>query len=223
VEPCPDLKALQKRLFVGRVQRIAIRPNVFTWSLFPMLWTMSWFKARPDVYLWEQIRRLDRLPTAYTQRYSNVQAAIGLEGLAHLDEWTAAAQENAAAMTELLNEAPGIQLPFVPPDRTHVFYQYCAYVPDRDRLVRSCIRRGLDIETLHADVCTQLPLFGPRPAAPGAERAARAVQIPVYGSLKPSELDSVGATVRKALVHESDRAARHRPAVSPGNIHPRRS
>src|SRR5689334_3005109 len=35
-EPLPSKADVQKKLFQGRVQRIAIRPNVFTWTLFPI-------------------------------------------------------------------------------------------------------------------------------------------------------------------------------------------
>ena len=63
-------------------------------------------------------------------------------------------------MDQLLKGLPGVVPPKVPPERQHVYYQYCVYVPDRDDVLRGSIRRGIDIETLHVDVCTQLPLFG---------------------------------------------------------------
>ena len=56
-----------------------------------------------------------------------------------------------------------------------MYYQYCAYVPDSGRLVKRCIRRGVDVAPMHVDVCTRMPLFGWQgPVAPGAEiRIAR--------------------------------------------------
>ena len=53
-----------------------------------MLWVSALIGANPDVYLWEKIRSLDPLPDTYTERFPNVQAAIGLAALKHLDEWT---------------------------------------------------------------------------------------------------------------------------------------
>jgi dTDP-4-amino-4,6-dideoxygalactose transaminase len=84
-----------------------------------------------------------------------------------------------------------------------VYYQYCAYVPDRDDLVKRCIRRGVDIETLHVDVCPDLPLFADlSPArAPNAERAADAVQVPVYAALTDRQVRRVANTVRRAVEH----------------------
>ena len=80
--------ASTNRLLVGRLQRIFIKPWVFTISAFPILWVSSLIGANPDVYLWEKIRSLDPLPDAYTERFPNVQAAIGLAALEPLDGWT---------------------------------------------------------------------------------------------------------------------------------------
>jgi hypothetical protein len=198
-EAWPTEKEVRRRLFIGRVQRIAIRPAVFTWTLFPLLWAASWTQSRPDVYLWEKIRPLSPLPSDYRRRYANAQAAIGLEALAHVDAWTETTRTHAARLDSALSGEPDVIAPRAPGNMRHVYYQYCAYVPDRDRFVRRCLRAGLDVETLHVDVCTRLGLFGAARAEPGADRAAEAVQIPVYESLDADLMDQVIETVRRAL------------------------
>jgi len=82
----------------------------------------------------------------------------------------------------------------------HVFYQYAIHAKRRQEVVRTCLRRGLDIESLHVDVCTRLPLFanGHRPV-PGAERAGEAIQVPVYSSLKIDDVDRIASVVREAV------------------------
>lgn len=208
-EPWPDEQRVNKRLLLGKVQRVFIRPRVFTVSAFPILWTASWFQARPDVYLWESIRPLTPLPDSYTERYTNVQAAIGLEGLAHLDRWTQQTRAHAELMNRTFRDLPGVQVPAVPPECEHVYYQYCLYAPDRDDLVRRALRRGIDVETLHVDVCTQLELFGDaRMTAPGAERAAQVVQLPVYSTLEPHEAERVARNVGGILRRSARHAAR---------------
>src|SRR5258708_11676235 len=139
--PWPSEKRVHERLLMGRLQRIFIKPWVFSISLFPVLWISALIDANPDVFLWEKIRSLHPLPDQYTQRFPNAQAAIGLEALKHLDDWTAQAQANAQLVTRALSRLPAIQTPHVPPDRTHVFYQYCVYGPvgpKRDELVVRC-------------------------------------------------------------------------------------
>ena len=198
-ERLPREADVLRRLQLGRVQRIAIRPRVFSASLFPVMWAASWINATPDVYLWEKIRSLDPLPDSYRERYANVQAAIGLQGLAHLDAWTDATIEHAKLLGDAL-AGTGIETPAVPPNARHVFYQYAIYAKGRDAVVRGCLRRGIDVESLHVDVCTRLPLFGNGHApAPGAERSAEAIQLPVYASLKPDHVDRIASVLREAV------------------------
>jgi dTDP-4-amino-4,6-dideoxygalactose transaminase len=202
-EPWPDQKRVENRLLVGRLQRIFIKPWVFSISAFPILWISSLIGANPDVYLWEKIRPLDPLPDSYTERFPNVQAAIGLAALERLDGWTEETRRHARIMDEALGHLPGVTVPAVPPRRTHVYYQYCVYGPNRDELVVGCVRRGIDIETLHVDVCSDLDLFaGARvepEGAPGARRAAGAIQVPVYSTLTDSQAARVARVVRAVL------------------------
>src|SRR5262245_61174311 len=206
-EAWPDAKRIDNRLLVGKLQRIFIRPGVFTISAFPILWVSSLIGANPDVYLWEDIRSLRPLPDAYTERFPNVQAAIGLDALAQLDAWTEQTRRHARVMDQAFGSVPGITVPVVPPKRTHVYYQYCVYGPKRDELVVRCVRRGIDIETLHVDVCSDMELFaGARvePAgAPGAHRAAGAMQVPVYSTLTDAQAQRVARVVRGVLSNAS--------------------
>ncbi len=200
----PEVKRVDNRLLVGRLQRTFIRPRVFTFTAFPILWVSSLVGGNPDVYLWEKIRPLDPLPDAYTERFPNVQAAIGLAGLEKLDEWTALTRHHAKMMDEALGDLPGIAIPRVPAGCTHVYYQYCVYGPKRDEVVMACVRRGVDVETLHVDVCSDMELFAGAKVfpegAPGARRAAGALQIPVYSTLTADQVRRVARVVREALV-----------------------
>jgi perosamine synthetase len=199
-EPWPSRFDVERRLRFGQVQRIAIRPGIFTWALYPRLWLASYLKANPDLAFWEAIRPLDPLPATYRVRYTNVQAAIGLEALAHLDEWTCQTIQRAQAMSEALSEA-GVQIPYVPAGRRHVFYQYAIATKNRDGVVRRCVRHGIDVETLHVDVCTRLPLFGNHhPPMPGAEEAARTIQLPVHVSVRDEDVRRIAHVVRAAVM-----------------------
>jgi len=201
--PWPSDKRVSDRLRLGRLQRIFIRPGVFSISLFPVLWVSALIDANPDVFLWEKIRPLDPLPDEYVEQFPNVQAVLGLAALDHFDAWTVRAQANARYMSSVLGGVRGVQIPLSPPDRTHVYYQYCVYGPEgrsRDDLVVRCVRRGVDIETLHVDVPPDMPLFeGARGEREGARRAAHAIQIPIYSSLADKQLRRVARVVRDVL------------------------
>lgn len=211
-EPWPSLERIDKRLRLGAVQRTFSRPGVFTCTAYPALVAAMLWKARPDVYLWEKIRPLSPLPDGYRERYTNVQAALGLAGLHRLAAWTSATRMHARIMDDALREIPGVQIPHVPEGAEHVYYQYCLYTPDRDRVVRRALLRGVDVETLHVDVCSTLSLFGSQPPTPGAERAAEAIQVPVYASLHRAGARRVAGRIQRVLAGIGGLPAPDRPA-----------
>ena len=211
-QPPPSVDRVKHRLWHGRVMRLATRPDIFKWTLFPLMYACTRLRWSIDMYFWETIRPLEPMPEDYRERFSNVQAAIALEGLGKLDAWTLRRQLHAGRMNALLDDIPGIRVPIVPPGRTHVYYQYCAYVPSRDAVVKACLHRGIDLETLHVDVCTDLDLFGrARDSAPGAHETMDTVQIPIYESLSEAQLECVAAAVRDAVL-----TLRPQPAAAVG-------
>ena len=199
-EPWPSEKRVESILRAGKWQQTFIRPKVFTCSLFPIWYAASFVNAKPEKRLWEDVRRLDPLPGKYRGRFTNVQAAIGRAGLRNLPAFIERTRRHAQILDNLLGDMDGITLPQAPPQRTHVYYQYCAYVPDNETLVKRCIRRGVDVAPMHVDVCTRMELFDWNgPPAPGAEKASTAVQLPVYESLSDRDIERVGRLVRQQV------------------------
>ncbi len=199
-EPWPSEERVEKILKSGKWQHTFIRPKVFTFSLFPMWYVASFIGGKPEERLWEAVRSLDPLPEQYKGRFSNVQAAIGLAGLKRLPEFIGRTRKHARRLDEILGNVPGITIPEIPAGRTHVYYQYCPYVPDTRTIVTRCIRRGVDVAPMHVDICSQLELFAWKGAAmPGAEKAATAVQVPVYESLSDPEIERVGRLVAEQV------------------------
>jgi dTDP-4-amino-4,6-dideoxygalactose transaminase len=207
-EPWPSEERVLRRIRAARVERALMRPSVFSATLFPILWAASLLHARPDVYLWEKVRPLRPLPEGYAERYSNVQAAIGLAALDRLDEWTERTRAHARFMSSALADCEGLALPPEPDDRVHVYYQYCVYPHDRERVVRRSLHAGLDVEYHHMDVCPDLPLFSAsRTEAPGARRTTDALQLPIHAGLGPADLERVARRFRRALGTEPQGAA----------------
>ena len=139
-EAWPSEKRVESILSAGKWQHTFIRPNVFTYSLFPIWYAASWVNAKPEERLWERVRPLDPLPTHYRGRFSNVQAALGLAGLRRLPEFIDRTRRHARMLDSLLGDVPGITIPRTPPDRTHVYYQ----------VLRLCSRQSDDCEAVHS-------------------------------------------------------------------------
>ena len=199
-EPPQSLPDLARRFATGYGARVAVSPKAFTFWGYPLQAAVS-LMGHHDLsrYVWEKIRPLDRFPRTYHQRYSNVQALLGLRGLANLDRHNERCRKHAAQYTRGLIDCRNMQTPRVPVDLEHVFYQYCVYTSDAARLSQWAIRRGIDIETTHVDVCPKLKLFEEfRAECPGAEATEKALQLPVYSRLRESDIERVLRVVREA-------------------------
>src|SRR6266700_1113695 len=60
-EQWPSEKRVESILSSGKWQHTFIRPKVFTYSLFPVLYAASWVNAKPEERMWEKVRPLDPL------------------------------------------------------------------------------------------------------------------------------------------------------------------
>lgn len=214
-EPPQTTGDLLKRVATGLTVRGLVSPKGFTFWGFPFQAVTSLFGNYDfSKYLWEKIRPLDPFPRNYRQRYSNVQAILGLRGLARLEEHNARSRDHAQCLTRGLIDCRAVQTPRLISGAEHVYYQYCAYVSDPAKASRRAIRRGVDFEKTHVDVCSSLPLFKEFAAdCPGAEITERALQLPVYSRLRSSDVERVLQVVRETT---SDLP----PVDCPSLVHP---
>ncbi len=198
-EPPPSTREVAVRFLKGYASRIGISPKVFTFWGYPIQTLASSFGDFDlSKYMWEKIRPLDFFPRTYTQRYSNAQAVIGIRGLAKLDEYNVRSRAHAIRYAVGLLDCRSIQTPRILPDVEHVYYQYCIYTSDPRRTSRWAVRRGVDLETMHVDVCSDLPLFRIfATPCPGAEATKAALQLPVYSRLRSSDVDRVLHVMRE--------------------------
>src|SRR5215831_1229241 len=197
-EPLPTAGALARRFTGGFISRIGISPKGYTFWGLPLQVAVSLFGHHDlSKYIWEKIRPLDPFPRAYRQRYSNAQAILGIRGLAKLDEFNSRSRAHAALYTKSLASCSSLQPAASDDDCENIYYQYCIYVSDAARASRRAIRRGVDFETTHVDVCSSLPLFAESAAlCPGAELTAIVLQLPVYSRLRDSDVERVLEVVR---------------------------
>jgi len=200
-EPLQTTRDLALRFAAGLVSRVAISPKGFSFWGFPIQAAASVF-GHYDLskYIWEKIRPLTTFPRAYRQRYSNAQAILGTRALAKLDQFNARSRAYATYYTQGLANCRSIKAQAPDEDVDNVYYQYCVYVSDPGRVSRRAIRRGIDFETTHVDVCSSLPLFEDFAAhCAGAELTAKALQLPVYSRLRDSDVERVLRVVHEVI------------------------
>jgi perosamine synthetase len=192
---------IARRFITGLAVRSLISPRGFTFWGYPLQAAASFFGDYDlSRLVWEKIRPLDPFPRSYRQRYSNAQAVVGLRALDQLDKFNSRSREHALRYSRGLTDCRNIRTPPVLPETEHVFYQYCVYTTNPKRVATTAARRGVDVETTHVDVCSSLPLFREFAAeCPGAEATERALQLPVYSRLRPSDVDRILNVVRRSI------------------------
>jgi perosamine synthetase len=91
----------------------------------------------------------------WNYRIDVLAAAFARSQLNRLPQMTAARQSNGAALSKALEEIPGIRLPVVPNDRTHVYFLYTLLVQPEDLEVdisvaafRSAVEKAVAAEGL---------------------------------------------------------------------------
>lgn len=197
-EPLPTAAEVALRFAGGIVSRIGISPKGFTFWGFPIQAGASFFGDYDlSRFIWEKIRPLNPLPASYRRQYSNAQALLGIRALAQLDRFNSRSRAHAIAYSNRLADCQSVKTPETDDLGESVFYQYCIYLSDAAKASRRAIRRGVDFETTHVDVCSSLPLFSEFAAdCPGAELTAKALQLPVYSRLRDSDVERVLRVVR---------------------------
>lgn len=135
----------------------------------------------------------------YNFRMTELQAALGLVQLGKLPEWTRKRIENAAYLTQRLNN---VITPRVKQGYVHVYHQYTIRVRgDRDGAVRKLENGGVGARVYYPLPVHQQPVYrqlGFTDSLPVSERMSREVlSIPVHPALNQEELDKIVSEVSR--------------------------
>jgi dTDP-4-amino-4,6-dideoxygalactose transaminase len=135
-------------------------------------------------------------------RLDELQAAVLVIKLKHLDEWTSARQANAAHYTNLIEAArlaPHVAPPRVERGR-HIFNQYVIRAQRRDELRAHLSKHGVGTEiyypvSLHEQKCFAYLGHGSEDFPNSHRAAAETVALPVYPELTEAQREYVVAQI----------------------------
>lgn len=128
-------------------------------------------------------------------RLDELQAAILRVKLKRIDEWNEARRQVAQRYRVLLQEVPGIVLPYETPQAKHVYHQYTIRVLNgrRDEVQRRLAEKGISTMVYYPVPLHRLPVYaGLNLHLPEAERAAREVlSLPIWPTMPASLQEQV--------------------------------
>jgi dTDP-4-amino-4,6-dideoxygalactose transaminase len=132
-------------------------------------------------------------------RLDELQAAVLLVKLPHLDDWHAGRQRNAAFYDGAF-EAAGLGdqvfTPVAVPGQRHIYNQYVIRVPERDRLRTYLAECGIGTEVyypvpLHMQECFGYLGYQPEDCPESARAAAETLALPIFPELTEQQLQHV--------------------------------
>ena len=113
-------------------------------------------------------------------RLANLQAAVGLLQLQHIDGFNNGARLNARILTEKLGNVPGVKAPrAIEGDHIYVYYPLTVTPERRDDLRHYLLKNGIDTKTTDMADCSYLKPF----------REERAIRDSQYGPSEASILE----------------------------------
>lgn len=144
----------------------------------------------------------------HNYRLTDLQAAVGIPQLARYAGIVAGRKANAARLTELLADVPGIAVPRELPGRSHVWHQFTIRVTEdarlgRDEFVQALHDEGIGSGVYYPRVLWDYDAYRDHPRvirseAPVAERVAgQVISLPVNNSLSDADLVAVASAVAK--------------------------
>lgn len=149
-----------------------------------------------------------KLP-GYNFRMTDIQAAIGVEQLAKLEQFNQQRIKNAQYLTSKLKNMAGVVAPRIYPKTKHVFHQYTIRITKRFLITRNKLVDVLKKEGVETKVFYPLPIYkqesyqnlGYQDRLLVVEKIVKEViSLPIHPLVKKHELDLIAKIIRRCSV-----------------------
>lgn len=199
--PMPTQNAITKNAFSIWLKWLLTRPFIFGITAYPAL-RLKLLLGQPlmDSAVGDELLEDFKKSNPRVHGMSNLQAAVGLLQLKHIDEFNEGARRNARILTENLGEVPGIEAPdAVEGDHIYVYYPLKVDPAKRDDLRHYLLRRGFDSKTSDMSDCTPLMTFRDPEQAENNQttsREASILEICVYPVIAQDKMRRLAQDIR---------------------------
>lgn len=142
----------------------------------------------------------------YNYRMTNISAAIGIEQLKRLPEFTKKRQRNAQQLTKSLSKIKGIITPTTPDEYEHVFHQYVIKVTPEFGKSRDELIKYLADNEIGSMIYYPIPVHQQKPyremgikvSLPITERLSQEVlALPVHPQLSEQDITTIIQTIER--------------------------
>lgn len=159
--PMPAKDTITRNAFSIWIKWLLTRPFVFGITAYQVL-RLKLFLGQPlmDSAVGDELLKKFARSVPHVTRMANLQAAIGLLQLHHIDAFNEGARHNAQILTEGLEEVTGIKPPRSgKANHIYVYYPLRIERGRRDDLRRYLLRHGIDSKITDMSDCSALEAF----------------------------------------------------------------
>ena len=134
------------------------------------------------------------------RRLSNLQAAVGLLQLKHIDGFNEGARRNASILTEELGEVPSVKAPrSIEGDHIYVYYPLTVAPERRDDLRHYLLKHGIDSKITDMADCSTLKPFREKATISNGQYSpseASILEICVYPVIPENKMRRIARIIR---------------------------
>ena len=150
--------------------------------------------------------RYEYVLPGHNYRMTELQAAVGLSQLPHLERWTERRRRNAAVLREALADVEGLTVPAEPSGRRHVNHQFTVRITDQARVDRDAVatlllEAGIETGVYYPRLTNDYDCYRSHPQVSvgqvtrAGDAAREVLSLPVHQWLEPGEVDRVASTL----------------------------
>lgn len=198
------LARARKEALTGLAMKLATHPYVYPLTLHPAIVLGNKLGEDPIHDRFGEPEVLyDELPKSFQQnRPRAVQAAVGLQQLARVEQLNGARSRNGRFLDEHLAHVPNLVVPTYPDGAEPIYMSFVVHHARRDALMAALRKRGVDTTTGYMNDCSDHPLFPDfrRPCPNAAAIKREQLHIPVHPSLDERDLAHMVEAVRAACL-----------------------
>jgi len=201
--PPSPLKVVRD-LLSAIVIRISTSPFIFSIMVYPALAIANKIKRGiVDEVFNEDLSELTlkEPPAHYQVRFTNLQAAMGIEQLKILDLNNAKRRKNGELLSNLLKDHKDIAIPSVIPDVESTYLNYVITLKDRERVMDRLFKNGIDVTKGFLIDCSAHQLFkNYQTDSPHAQLVSQqGFYLPVYPSLEDEDILYIARTLKEVI------------------------
>jgi dTDP-4-amino-4,6-dideoxygalactose transaminase len=193
----PETPVLRSEAISVWLKWFLTRPTIFGATAYPALRLKQAFdKPLMDSAVGDELVNKFQRSNPKVERLGNLQGAIGLLQLQHIDRFNAGARRNGDILTAELEGVPGVRVALSTGEHIYVYYPLRVDADKRDSLRAYLLRHGVDTKLTDMSDCRWLEAFRTEGADMTVTTQAMLLEICVYPTVSEAHIRHAAKVIR---------------------------